>query len=70
MSGYDSDLARMLAWAQRQPHGNGGDLLITGADRRLCAELHDAVTELRTMPGWHDDWPGQLTYRSETADQP
>lgn len=70
MTGYDPGLARTLAWAQSQLHGNGGELLITGADQRLCAELSDAVAELHALPGWHEHWPGTLTYRPETADQP
>ncbi|MBB6380669.1 hypothetical protein BKA01_008166 [Pseudonocardia eucalypti] len=70
MLDHDPGLARTLAWAQTQLHGNGGNLLITGANEQLCAELHDAVTELHTQPGWHDQWPGTLTYRPETADQP
>ncbi|MBB6375785.1 hypothetical protein BKA01_003007 [Pseudonocardia eucalypti] len=70
MLDHDPGLARTLAWAQTQLHGNGGNLLITGANEQLCAELHDAVTELHAQPGWHDQWPGTLTYRPETADQP
>lgn len=70
VTGHDPSLARALAWAQSQLHSNGGDLLITGADRQLCTQLRDAQAELRTLPGWHDNWPGTLTYRPETADQP
>jgi hypothetical protein len=52
VTSWEPHLARTLAWVQSQLHANGGNLELTGADHRLRAQLGDAISALRALPGW------------------
>ncbi|WP_169748077.1 STAS domain-containing protein [Pseudonocardia acaciae] len=71
VTSYEPSLARTLAWVRSQLCASGGDLMLTGADERLRAELRDAVGALDALPGWRGgQLPPRRGYRPETADQP
>ncbi|MBO0871876.1 MAG: hypothetical protein J2P19_00630 [Pseudonocardia sp.] len=69
LSGWDRALPRALAWARIQLHGNGQELILTGAAARLCTEIDQAHHTLG-LPLFRGPYPGQPAYRPETADQP
>lgn len=69
LSGWDPGLPRALAWARIQLHGNGQELILTGAPARLCTEIDRAHHTLR-LPLLRGPRPGEPAYRPETADQP
>lgn len=71
VTSYAPNLARTLAWVQSQLHESGGNLVLTGADTRLRAQLRGAVDLLHTLPGMGEGrLAGHHRYRPETADQP
>lgn len=69
LSGWDLGLPRALAWARIQLHGNGQELILTGASARLCTEI-DLAHRTLSLPLFRGPHPGQPAYRPETADQP
>jgi hypothetical protein len=63
-------LARTLAGTRSLLRELGGDLIITGAERRLLTEIRTALARINADSGRRSPPPTSLPYRPETADQP